>query len=125
MKNDILNDVFENMLQEEYQNLLLETKNHYEVEIFLKYRSNMSLYGDIFNKLRAIEGVTIVKVSEGHAVKKTGEGVKGTVLNIKFLPSHGMLAQYQHYLRAQIMKIKDEHNDKIIDVRFVSRPSLT
>ena len=107
-----------------WDNFLLESGKHFEVEIKLKYAAEMSVYGDVFNKLRAIPGVTIVKIKEGSQVKKISKDQKTITLNVKFIPPKGLLSQYQAFLKTQMLKIKDQEGDKVISVRFVSYPAL-
>jgi len=104
--------------------LLSESQNHYEVEILLKYSSDMSLYGDVFNKVRAIPGVTIVKRKEEDFVQDLG-GQKVVKLNVKFIPPRALMGRYLQILRSHMLKIKDEEGDKVMGVRFTSQPSTT
>ena len=106
--------------------VLKETKNHYQVEILLKYADDLSLYGEVFNKIRAIPGITIVKVKEGEAVKSVDTAdVKVIRLNIKFIPPPAAMSRYLAFLRTQLMKIKDEHGEKVVAARFVTAPRDT
>jgi hypothetical protein len=106
------------------QFLLSESQNHYEVEILLKYAGDMSLYGDVFNKIRAIPGVTIVKRKEEDVVQSVG-GQKIVKLNVKFIPPRALMSRYLDILKAHMLKIKDEDGDKVMGIRFLSQPSTT
>ena len=48
-------------LLENWKKFLKEELEHYTMEIQIKAEPNTQLYGSIFNKIRAIEGVTIIK----------------------------------------------------------------
>ena len=103
--------------------LLSETKDkHYEVEILLKYSPDMSLYGSVFNKIRAIPGVTIVKRKEEDYLRSFGDN-KVVVLNVKFIPPTALMARYLQMLKSHLQNLKDEEGDKVVSVRYVSAPS--
>jgi len=102
--------------------LLTESQNHYEVEVLLKYASDMSLYGDIFNKIRAIPGVTIVKRKEDDVVQVL-DNQKVVKLNIKFIPPRALMSRYLQILRTHMLRIKGEAGDKIIGIRFLTQPT--
>ena len=113
------------IILQETKKCLYEAKNHFRVEVLLKFATDMSLYGDVFNKLRAIPGVTIVKVKEDEHITTIGQGQKAVVLDLKFIPPQGLVRHYQTFLRTQMMKIKDEQGDKVLGVRFLNMPSST
>ena len=101
--------------------VLKEAKNHYEIELLLRYAPDMSLYGDVFNKIRAIPGITIVKVKEGETVSSiTQSKIKIVKLKVKFIPPPAAMTRYLAFLRAQLIKIKDEQGDKVIAARFIT-----
>ena len=106
------------------QFLLSESQNHYEVEILLKYAGDMSLYGDVFNKIRAIPGVTIVKRKEEDVVQSVGDQ-KMVRLNVKFFPRGALFRRYLDFLKTLISKINHQDGDKVMGVRFLSHPSTT
>jgi len=105
--------------------ILSEDKKHFEVEIYLKFSKDMSLYGSVFNKLRAIDGITIVKVSERSHVKNIGAEQKAVVLDVKFIPKRVSMRHYRQYLKNEILKIKDEEGNSVVGARFVSLPRGT
>lgn len=117
----------EQIILSELKQTLTEAQEHYQVDILLKYATDMSLYGDVFNKLRAIAGVTIVKVAAEEGVSQDIGGNKAVVLNVKFIPPKYMMTRYLTYLKRQMLKIKDEQGDKVLGVRFVApaRPSAS
>jgi len=101
--------------------LLTESQNHYEVEILLKYAVDMSLYGDVFNKIRAIPGVTIVKRKEENVVQIIGRQ-KIVKLNVKFIPPRALMNRYLQILKTHLLRIKAEGGGKVISIRFITRP---
>lgn len=102
---------------------LNEEITHYEIELTLRYAYDMSIYGEIFNKIRAIPGITIVKVKKGTKVDSFAQNTRKTAtLNLKFIPSAKDLSRYLTFLKLQLLKIKDASGGKILAVRFLSRP---
>jgi len=110
-------------LFENWQKYLFEEEKHFEIEILIKYSKDLALYASVFNKIRAIDGVTIVK-SEA-ATRKTGPTQKITVLTVRFMPKNIPIATYRDYLRSKILKIKDEEGDRILGVKFTTIPKRT
>ena len=51
-------------LLKEWKNYLNEVEGNWEYRIMLRLDNDASLYGDLFEKIRAIPGVTIVKTEE-------------------------------------------------------------
>ena len=105
--------------------LLCEGINHFEVEIYLKFAKDMSLYGAVFNKLRSIDGITIVKVKDDTHVQRLNSEQKSVILDVKFIPKHVSMRTYKQYLKTQILKIKDEEGDAVLGVRFKTMPRAT
>jgi len=104
--------------------VLSEEVAHYEIELKLRYAYDMSIYGDIFNKIRAIPGITIVKVKKGTKVDAFAQNTrKSATLNLKFIPSARDIPRYLTFLKLRLLKIKDESGGKILAVRFLSRPT--
>jgi len=102
---------------------LNEVKNHYEVHIYLNYERDLSLYNEIFNKIRAIDGVTVVKAL--HTNKKHLNKQTASIISVKFLPKQVDIHHYSTYLHSQIKKIKDEAGLQILKVEFISMPRIS
>ena len=110
-------------LFENWQKYLFEGEKHLEVDILIKYSKDLALYTDIFNKVRAISGVTIVKSKA--ETKKIGPTKKITVLTVRFMPKNMPVATYRDHLRSKMLKIKDEEGDRVVGVKFTTIPKRT
>jgi len=109
-------------LFENWQNFLKEEKQHYEISISLKIEADLQLYGQVFNQIRAIPGITIVK-----SEKKTQalpDGNKITNLNLKFLMFPGLGSEYLPFLKSKIKSIRDAQGDKILGIRVTKAPMI-
>ena len=108
---------------ENWSNYLKEEKSEYTMVVSLKIQPNLKLYGVVFDQIRAIPGITIVKSAAN--IEKTSDGTKIATLNIKFMMTSGSGAQYLHYVKEEIKKIKDAEGDKILGIRIIKVPEKT
>jgi hypothetical protein len=107
-------------LLEGFRGYLKEVKNRWEFTVFVRLEQDANLYADIFEKIRAIPGITIVKTEEKQ--RDIGPTQKAAILNIKCIASDTGIAYYGVFLRNQLTKLKDEQGDRILGVRFVAPP---
>jgi hypothetical protein len=105
---------------EGFRGYLKEIKGRWEFLVFVRLEQDANLYADIFEKIRAIPGVTIVKTEEKQ--RNVGATQKAAVLNIKCIAGDTGVVNYGVFLRNQLSKLKDEEGDKILAVRFLSPP---
>jgi hypothetical protein len=107
-------------LLESWQKHLNEAPQHYEMIVGIKSQPETSLYGVIYNAIRAIPGITIVKTT--HASEKDSAGNKISTLSLKFLMEPGTGAEYLTYVKEKIKALRDEQGDKILGVRLLRLP---
>ena len=103
-----------------FQSYLAEIQDRWEFEILVRLEQDANLYADIFEKIRAIPGVTIVKTEEKQ--RRISPTQKAAVLSIKCLVGNTGLKNYGLFLRNKISKLKDEAGDRILGVRFTKFP---
>ena len=108
-------------LLENWKKFLKEELEHYTMEIQIKAEQNTQLYGSIFNKIRAIEGVTIIKSTS--KMEKDRNNNKYLTLSIKFLANPAMTqTEFLYAFKQRIASLKDEEGDKILSVRVIKLP---
>ena len=107
-------------LLQEWRKYLTEIENRWEFSVLVRLERDANLYADIFEKIRAIPGVTIVKTGEKQ--RNISPTQKAAVLDIKCIISKAGMVNYGIYLRNQLSKLKDETGDRILGVRFTSPP---
>ena len=106
------------VLLENFKRYLTEIENRWEFSVLVRLEKDANLYADIFEKIRAIPGVTIVKTAEKQ--KNISPTQKAAVLDIKCIVKKTGMVNYGIFLRNQLSKLKDESGDRILGVRFVS-----
>jgi len=107
-------------LIEDFRGYLKEIKGRWEFMVAVRLERDANLYGDIFEKIRAIPGVTIVKTEDKQ--RDIAATQKGAVLNIKCIAKPTGIVEYGVFLRSQLSKLKDEEGDRILGVRFLTPP---
>ena len=104
----------------EWKNYLTEVEGNWEISVFLRLERDAKLYGDLFEKIRAISGVTIVKTEEKQ--KAISQSQKGSVISIKCIVSTASITDYILFLRQELGKLRDDQNNRILGVKVVSSP---
>ena len=107
-------------LLEGFRSYLKEIKNRYQFTLLVRLEQDANLYADIFEKIRAIPGVTIVKTLEKQ--RNISPTQKAAVLDVKCIAGDTGMINYGVFLRNRIARLKDEEGDKILGVRFSAPP---
>jgi hypothetical protein len=105
---------------ENFRRYLKEINNRWEFSVLVRLEKDANLYADIFEKIRAIPGVTIVKTGEKQ--RNISNTQKAAVLDIKCIVNETGMVNYGVFLRTQLAKLKDEQGDRILGVRYTSPP---
>ena len=105
---------------ENFRRYLKEIKDRWEFNVLVRLDKDANLYADIFEKIRAIPGVTIVKTKEKQ--RNISPTQKAAVLEIKCIVGGTGMINYGVFLKRQLAKLKDEEGDRILGVQFVSHP---
>jgi len=111
------------LLLENWQSFLNEAENSYEMTLEIMSNKDTQLYGSIFNKIRALTGVTIVKAVQSSIVNIQGNKV--SQLNIKFLLNPAKGIAYIDTIKHAIRRMKDDEGDRILSVRIIKMPQKT
>ena len=110
-------------LLENWSKFLNEDINHYTMEIQMKADPETQLYGTVFNKIRAIEGITIIKSTS--KMQKDDIGNKYITMSIKFLANPAMTqSEFLHLFKGKINSLKDDEGDRIIATRIIKLPKI-
>ncbi len=107
-------------LLENWRKLLSEAPQQYEMIISVKSQPDTTLYGAIYDRIRAIPGITIVKTAQ--AAEKDYAGNKISTLSLKFMMEPGLGHKYLSSVKSQINSLKDEQGDRILGVRILRLP---
>ena len=108
----------------EWNTFILEqtSAKHFEVDVILRYEKALAVYGPVFNKIRAISGITIAK-SEESGVVEISPNQKELILHLKFMPDRP-LKEYGLYLKKALLAIKDNEGDRILSIKYLNYPRL-
>ena len=93
---------------------------HYYVVLQFKVEPDTKVYGDLYNEIRAIPGVTIVRSAA--KVELDSNTNKIFTLRIKFLSSSGEIGVYLKNLREYILRLSDAEGDNVLGCKILSAP---
>ena len=108
------------LLLENWKTYLNEQLVKYQMEVLLRAEPDTQLYGTVFEKIRAIEGITVIKTTE--SMHTDSQGNKNVKLNIRFMVNPALGTRYLAFLRSKLQTIKDDEGDRIISVKILHMP---
>jgi len=111
------------LLLENWQSFLKETENSYQMTIEIISEKDTQLYGSIYNKIRALPGITIVKATHGSTTNASGNKV--THLEIKFIINPNRGISYIDTVKHTIKRMQDDQGDHILSVKVTDSPQRT
>jgi len=109
-------------LMENFKSFLTEEKSVYIMELLIKAEPGTRLYGKIFEAIRGVEGVTVIRATE--AIKRDAQNNKIMSLSIRFYvnPARAIVANYIENLKSVIHTLKDDDGDRILSVQIRHMP---
>ena len=108
-------------LFENFKYFLTEAKAVYEAELLVKAENATKLYGMVFEAIRGIEGVTVIRAQEG-GIQRDQENNKLMKLYIRFYVAPGSAISYLETVSRKISIMKDEDGGRIISTRITKLP---
>ena len=110
-----MKDLFEN-----FKYFLVEEKKLYKTEITVRAEPGSQLHDDIFEKIRAIEGVTVIRSTE--AIKRDERNNKLMNISVRFYIDSANTIPYLEKLKNTIRTFKDSDGDGILSVSIRKLP---
>lgn len=110
-------------LLENWNTYLTEALGNFEVDLLLRTEPEMKLQGDIFEKIRAIEGITVIKATEKSRTDDSGNKVIKLLIRFVINPDFGF--SYLEKVKEEIKSLRDAEGDRIISVKILHRPQPT
>ena len=107
-------------LLENWNVFITEALGNYEVEVVLRAEKDTQVKDDIFEKIRAIEGVTVIKTTQ--ATRKDETGNKVLYLLIRFMVNPDFGAAYLEKIKNKIRSLKDDQGDRILSIKVLQLP---
>ena len=110
-------------LFENWNKFLKEELNHYNMEVQIKAEPETQLYGSLFNKIRGIEGITIIKSTS--KVQKDVSGNKFISMNVKFLANPTLpQSTFLQVFKEKMKSLRDDEGDRILNIRVTKLPEI-
>ena len=107
-------------LVENFKYFLTESKSVYSAELQIKAQPGTRLYGRVFEAIRGIEGVTVIRSTE--AIEKDQYNNKLIKLSVRFYVEPANAIPYLEKLKNKIRVLTDEDGDKILSVTIRKLP---
>ena len=107
-------------LLENFKYFLKEEKSVYEAELLVKAEAATKLYGRVFEAIRGIEGVTVIRATEG--IQRDPNNNKLMKLYIRFYVEPGSALTYLQQVGEKIGRMKDADGDRVISTRITKLP---
>lgn len=107
-------------LVENFKHFLVENKQVFEAELQLRAEPNTRLYGRVFEAIRGIEGVTVIRSTE--RIEKDDRGNKLMKLSVRFYVTPGHAITYVQQLNDKIKTITDENGHRILSTTIRRLP---
>ena len=111
----MMNDLVEN-----FKHFLTEGKQVYHAEILVRAEPTTKLYGRVFEAIRGIEGVTVIRSTE--KIEKDEAGNKLMKLSVRFYVEPGSAITYIQKLNDKIKTITDGEGNRIISTSIRRLP---
>ncbi len=112
----IMKNLFEN-----FRYFLTEQKSVYVAELSVLADKATKLYGLIFEAIRGIEGVTVIRAGEG-GIERDPNDNKLMKLSIRFYVEPGNANTYLTLVAEKIKKMRDADGDPILRVEITKLP---
>ena len=107
-------------LLENWNVFITEALGNYEVEVVLRAEKDTQVKDDIFEKIRAIEGVTVIKTTQTTRKDETGNKVLHLLIRFMVNPTFG--AAYLEKIKNKIRSLKDDQGDRILSIKVLHLP---
>lgn len=107
-------------LVENFKHFLVEEKSIYIVEMLVKAEPATRLYGKIFESIRGLEGVTVIRSTE--AIQRDQQNNKLMILSVRFYVNPANSIPYLEKLKNKIRTMTDAEGDRILSVQIRKMP---
>ena len=105
---------------ENWNNFLTEEQSVFTMQLVVKAEPGTKLYGRIFEAIRGIEGVTVIRSMK--KIERDESGNKVMVLSVRFYVNPAFMPRYVDDLKRAISRLSDTDGDDIISVKILQNP---
>jgi hypothetical protein len=107
-------------LVENFKHFLTEEKSVYTAELHVLAEPGTRLYGRIFEAIRGIEGVTVIRSTE--AIERDDKNNKRMKLSVRFYVNPANAIPYIEELKNTIRNMRDADGQRILSVSISQLP---
>jgi hypothetical protein len=107
-------------LVENFKHFLTEEKSVYTMELRITAQEGTRLYGKIFEAIRGIEGVTVIRSTE--KIERDQHNNKRMKLSVRFYVNPAMAIPYIEKLKNVIRTLKDADGNRVTSVEIIKMP---
>ena len=107
---------------ENWNKFLNEEQRVFNMQLVIKADPGTKLYGRVFEAIRGIEGVTVIRSAK--RIERDENGNKVMLLDVRFYVNPPAMGRYVDDLRRAISNLKDEDGDEITSVRIFQNPKI-
>lgn len=107
---------------ENWNNFLNEEQRVFTMQLIIKADPGTKLYGRIFEAIRGIEGVTVIRSMK--RIERDENGNKIMILSVRFYVSPPAMPRYVDDLRRAISRLSDADGDEITSVKILKNPRM-
>jgi len=109
-------------LVENFKHFLVEEKSVYTAELLVRAEAGTRLYGRVFEAIRGVEGVTVIRSTE--KIQRDERNNKIMNLSVRFYVDPASAIPYLEKLKYKIRNLKDADGNRILSVRIKKLPHL-
>lgn len=90
------------------------------MELIVRAEARTKLYGRVFEAIRGIEGVTVIRAIE--SIERDVQGNKVMKMSVRFYVNPAVIIQYITNLKSIISNLKDMEGDRILSAKIHKMP---
>lgn len=105
---------------ENWNKFLTEEQSVFTMQLVVKAEAGTKLYGRVFEAIRGIEGVTVIRSMK--QIERDEAGNKVMLLSVRFYVNPAFMGRYVDELKRAISRLSDADGDEIISVKVFKNP---
>ena len=107
---------------ENWNNFLNEEQRVFNMQLVIKAEPGTKLYGRVFEAIRGIEGVTVIRSAK--RIERDENGNKVMLLDVRFYVDPPTMGRYVDNLQRAISRLSDADGDEITSVKIFQNPKI-
>jgi len=107
---------------ENWNKFINEEQRVFTMQLIIKAQPGTKLYGRIFEAIRGIEGITVIRSMK--KIQRDENNNKVMLLSVRFYVNPAIMANYVDELQKAISRLSDADGDEIISVKILKNPKI-